>query len=101
MNYEYGKPFFIIAGNTREALDWFDKTFKSGDNFNYADFHVVNNTNSLRGLTDINGIFVGNWKQRPDIKDIIIQLKNIQRNKELPKELLDLFQNSCIMAINS
>ena len=67
---------FIIAGTSREADLWIkndcDKRWHDGDtSVSKSDYVYVTNADRLRGYTNPHGRFVGNWRGRPDIVDII------------------------------
>lgn len=67
---------FVIAG-TRDQFNGYKhrrirERVASGEvDFHYSDYVYVNNPLSLRGFADPHGVFIGTWKQLPDIKEIV------------------------------
>jgi hypothetical protein len=68
----------VIAGNYNQAMRWINLDIaakeKSGKWKYVSDYIVVNRPEQLRGMRNPNGIFVGTWKQRPDIFELLNQL---------------------------
>ena len=51
------------------------KRWNQGDtSASYSDYVYVVNTDTLRGLRDIHGVFVGNYHVRADLPEIIMML---------------------------
>lgn len=66
---------YIIAGNYNEYKYFIDRK-----KFDPQEYIYVNNADTLRGLYNIHGYYVGSWRKRQDI-DIIkmnIELANIE-----------------------
>ena len=68
--------FLVIAGTTQEANHWIrndcDKRYAAGDtNVSLSDYTYVLSADRIRGRLNPHGRFVGNWRGRPDILDII------------------------------
>lgn len=68
----------VIAGNANEAKYWIiqdlGKKYPSNTSLNMSDYIIVSNPDQLRGMKDPTGIFVGTWKQRPDIFELLNML---------------------------
>ena len=67
---------FVIAGNRQQADHWIkgnlEKRLQSGiTTLSMSDYVVVTDANRLRGISNPHGVFVGTWKDRVDIKDIV------------------------------
>jgi hypothetical protein len=60
---------YVIAGTYEEY-----NNFIKGRNYNTSEYKYVTNANSLRGVTDPHGFFVGTWEKRLDRDDILSQL---------------------------
>jgi hypothetical protein len=87
---------FVIAGNSREADIWIradcDKRWAAGDsNVTLSEYVTVTNADRLRGYTNPHGRFVGNWRYRPDILDVLQTL--ISRTIPANITLINLFNN--------
>lgn len=65
---------YIIAGNYEE--------FRLYITEHYLGLHIqykfVFNVDSIRGLNDISGVFIGTWADRDDIANIIAEICNIK-----------------------
>ena len=65
---------FIIAGNKQEYNDFCRIAIEKQV---YPDYYLawVSGPDSLRGYSNPSGICTGSWKTRPDIEDILYQLR--------------------------
>lgn len=75
--------YYVIAGSVFE-FDRFTKK-KSAEMWNegntsvsLSDFLYVSSVNTLRGLSEIQGFYVGTWKNRSDISEIQSQIHIIK-----------------------
>jgi hypothetical protein len=68
----------VIAGNANEAKYWIitdiGKKYPTNTSLQYNDYIIVSNPDQLRGMRDPKGIFVGTWKQRTDIFELLNRL---------------------------
>jgi hypothetical protein len=69
----------VIAGNANEAKYWIindlGKIYATKPSTkSMSDCIIVSNPDQLRGMRDPKGIFVGTWKQREDIFEILNML---------------------------
>ena len=68
----------VIAGNYNQAMRWINLDItakeKSGKWKSVSDYLVVVHPDQLRGMRDPSGIFVGTWKQRTDIFELLNRL---------------------------
>ena len=96
---------FVIAGNKKQAEDWITNKITSmisnSQNLIYvarSDYVYVDHTSRLRGIRNPHGFFIGTWKDRPDIKDIIMALMNAtyETNLKLRKIWNEIYPNSAI-----
>lgn len=70
---------YVITGSKGEYEEYIRKdTRKRWDNgdtsASYSDYVYVADTHTLRGLRDIHGLFVGNYRGRGDLSDITTML---------------------------
>lgn len=76
---------FVIAG-TREQYDEYRKRkieemhAKGQIDFRYADIIYVGNPHALRGIRYPHGVFIGTWRDRPDILQIVEELQICSNN---------------------
>jgi len=84
----------VIAGNANEAKYWIiqdlGKKYPSNTSLSMSDYIIVSNPDQLRGMRDPKGIFVGTWKQRTDIFEILNQLLVIMIEPSKHKIIQDL-----------
>jgi len=86
----------VIAGNKFEAVTWIyadlDKIYATNPTTkSMSDYIIVTNPDQLRGMRDPSGIFVGTWKQRPDIFEVLNMLLVIMtHNNSKHKIIQDL-----------
>ena len=69
----------IIAGNANEAKYWIiqdlGKRYPSNTSLSMSDYIIVSNPDQLRGmLVNPKGIFVGTWRERKDIFELLNML---------------------------
>ena len=66
---------FVVAGTAHEANYWIiqdlGKRYPSNTSASMSDYVYVSSPDSLRGIQDPHGVFVGNWLGRPDIFEIV------------------------------
>jgi hypothetical protein len=85
----------VIAGNYNQAMRWINSDItakeKSGKWKSVSDYLVVSSPDQLRGMRDPTGIFVGTWKQRTDIFELLNHLLVIMtHNTDKHKIIQDL-----------
>lgn len=66
-------PKYIIAGSYNQYRLYIRDRQLDG-----IQYIFVSNVNSIRGLNDISGEFIGTWNDRDDIVDIIAEICNIK-----------------------
>ena len=83
---------FVIAGNSSQAIKWMkgnnQKRWDNGDtSATLSDYVIVENPTIMRGHRNPHGVFIGTWKDRSDIKDIIMALlmATDEKNDKLQK----------------
>jgi hypothetical protein len=83
---------FVIAGNFREYVEY--KTKKAWSNMS---FRFVTNKDSLRGQQNLDGVAIGTWYKRHDIKDILFAIflqatsvEKVKAYKELEQQYYNL-----------
>ena len=60
-------PIHIVAGNFDEFQDFVIKKRQMGFHFEYR---YVSNVASIRGLDRIRGLYIGTYKERPDLPEL-------------------------------
>ena len=97
MAYEIGIPFFVIAQTHQEFREYKRKKISELDAYRDQDFKYVDSTMSLKGYRYIRGAFVGNWKNRRDIKEIIEEISMMQKldngGTKLPASIIEFYHN--------
>ena len=86
----------VIAGSYEQAQLWIQndlaKRSAAGETtFNLSEYSIVHNQDQLRGMRDPKGIFVGSWRERKDIFEILNMLlvnMTIPSKKAIIQDLL-------------
>lgn len=65
---------FIIAGNRKEYQQWVRKQIENRSTLCSKTMIYVDGPQTFLGWRDINGYFVGSYRDREDIEDILIRL---------------------------
>ncbi len=70
---------YVVAGNHNEAYEYINRKIEerisNGETVNkIGDYVYLDNVIRLRGVSNPHGVFVGSWKQRPDILEIVFEL---------------------------
>lgn len=83
---------FVIAGTREQANQWIksnlEKRSKSGvTTLSWSDYVIVNDPVKVRGYSDPHGVFIGTWRDRPDIEEIVEHLfmSSIHINRDLER----------------
>jgi hypothetical protein len=68
----------VIAGTEHEAKYWIiqdlGKKYPSNTSLSMSDYIIGHSADQLRGWRDPNGIFIGTWRERKDIFEILNML---------------------------
>jgi hypothetical protein len=70
---------FVVAGTYDQGMRWVkqnitDYATTHGSWRSLSDYIIVKDAISLRGHSDPHGVFVGTWRERKDLKDIVQSL---------------------------
>ena len=75
------EKIFIIAGNVEQATNFRKKKIEqmvaNGDDVSLSNFVIVHGPESFRGWNEVHGFFWGTYRDRPDIRDIVREIKRI------------------------
>lgn len=85
------KKKYIVAGNYEQYVGYVNNKRKDTNNSN-TDYLYVNNERDLRGVSNIEGYYIGTYYMREDISQIqdrIALLKRIQDNDREIDQLAD------------
>lgn len=77
---------YVIAGNHEQAYDYINRKLeeriRNGETVSkIGDYKYVDGVNTLKGIYDPRGVFIGTWRERKDIKDILLILNINSENK--------------------
>jgi hypothetical protein len=84
---------FVVAGSYYQASEWIKK-----DRFKHnklvTDYVYVSSVTDLRGYQNPHGVFIGTWRDRPDIRDVVEALiiqsvLPVPKLREIWGELID------------
>jgi hypothetical protein len=67
--------YYVIAGNMKQHRAFVDKKTAEAIDQNkpYYNFYYVTGPDALRGVRNPKGYFIGTWRDRADIRNIITQ----------------------------
>lgn len=70
---------YVVAGNHNEAYEYINRKIaeriSNGETVSkIGDYVYLDKVNRLRGVSNPHGVFVGTWRDRPDILDIVFEL---------------------------
>jgi hypothetical protein len=81
---------YVIAGNREQANQWIKNDLTKRQNagettLSWSDYVIVNEVMKLRGVRDPRGVFVGTWRERSDVVEILdaLFIACVNVNKEL------------------
>jgi hypothetical protein len=74
-----GSVTYVVAGNHEQAYQYINRKIeervRNGEEVSKInDYSYVRDVTTLRGVSNPKGVFIGSWKERKDIKDIVQQL---------------------------
>ena len=88
---------YVVAGTADEAYNYINRKIEerisNGEKVSSInEYGYVHNVNVVRGVRNPTGVFIGTWKKRKDIFDIVSVLRSAQDvpNKALRKVWQDL-----------
>jgi hypothetical protein len=74
-------PVFIIAGNLREFEEFTNRKYKEHPPTEpFPKYVYVTTVDTLRGFHNPHGLFIGSYKSRGDIRDIVYQIATSSMN---------------------
>jgi hypothetical protein len=73
------QKIFIISGNYAEYTNWIKKNMDRNKikPISLSNYVYVGNIYRLRGHREVHGYFIGTFRSRPDIRDIVNQIRCI------------------------
>ena len=87
----------VISGNYNQGLNWAEKDCKTRWNngntsVSLSEYIIVSNPDQLLGIRNPHGVFVGTWREREDIKEIVETLyrQSDRVNEDLERILCDI-----------
>ena len=87
------EKYYVIAGNRNEFINFRDikcnDLAKEGKTVSLSNFVYVISPTQLKGISSPHGWFIGTWRDRHDIKDIV-QALCVCFHSGLPDTLLDI-----------
>jgi hypothetical protein len=88
---------YVIAGTAREATEWIKSNLQKRilneeTPIGISEYTYVTGVDTLRGIRNPHGVFIGSWKERMDIFQIVeaLMLSSIHVNPALSKIYNDL-----------
>lgn len=71
-------PCYVVAGNYNEFNSWMRN--KGHNKLHYT---YVSSIDTIRGLSDIHGLFIGTWRERKDIEEIKLYIDIIKNRQKV------------------
>jgi len=77
------EKIFIVAGNYQQYKDWvkrnIDRIYQADPSrsISMSNFVYVSAPDTFRGHRNVHGYFVGTFRDRPDIKEIVWRIRRI------------------------
>lgn len=97
---------YVIAGTEPQAYEWINRKLeeriRNGEFPNQIDeYKYVHSPIVLRGIQDPHGIFIGTWRDRKDLKEIVEVLlyASYGKNQTIKKLYEDLTKESAPVAV--
>jgi len=82
---------YVIAETYEQANHWIKKDIQNhGSNTTLSHYVYVSSLDKLRGVRDPHGYFVGYWRERPDILEIV---ESLMRTSSKPSQSLHNIYN--------
>lgn len=85
--------YFVIAGNRSEYMDFVHKKVNElllSTTVSFSDFVYVDSADNLRGYSNPKGWFVGSWREKKGINEIMVQLSLAKRGHVLGLEFQEI-----------
>ena len=87
---------YVIAGNQQQFVDYVQRNIEwrhhCGEfSASTTDYVYVADTRSLMGIKEPHGVFIGTFKEREDISEILTQLLTTYESGQIPKSVMNLY----------
>ena len=81
---------FIICGNHNEFKEFVNKKLSSlTESFRFTDFVYVTGPEIFKGYSNPHGWFIGTWRERSDMREILDVLCTQYHNEPVPQSIID------------
>jgi hypothetical protein len=71
--------YFVIAGNHHEYQHYIHKKIAADPTLNSRDFQYVYGEDVLRGRSEVHGVFIGSFRKRKDLQEIVFMIRMINK----------------------
>ena len=94
---DMNERIFIIAGNHEQYKNWvkknIDRIYEADPSrsISLSNFVYVSGPEQFRGHNEVHGYFVGTYRDRPDIRDIVREIRRINQIPHSNQVIPDLF----------
>lgn len=68
---------FVVSGNYHEYSEWRKKNRDRAERL--SDIIYVSNVTVFRGFGEVHGVFIGTFNTRPDLANILWEIRRINR----------------------
>lgn len=87
--------YFVIAGTYDEARRWTalnkHRVYNEEEGLQVGAIRYVDGVETLKGIREPKGIFIGTWYRRPDISEIFSQLMVAQADSKQIQRAMDYY----------
>jgi hypothetical protein len=95
----YNRRIFIVSGNHEQYKSWIrdmkniNKIYQADPHrsISLSDFVYLAGVEQFRGHNEVHGYFVGSFRDRPDIRDIVREIRRINNIPHNHQVIPDLF----------
>ena len=65
---------FVVCGNSNEYHNYIRMNNKSPREYVY-----LHDASQMRGMSEVHGVFIGTYRERPDIEEVVHMIRMINR----------------------
>lgn len=90
------EKIFVVAGNVDQFKAYSNKRarelWEQGEtSISLSNFVYVNGPEVFRGFNQVHGVFTGTYRYRPDIRDIVREIRRINQIPHSDQVIPDMF----------
>jgi len=90
---------FVVAGNYEQYKDWVKRNLAENTSISLSNFVYVNGPEVFRGFNQVHGYFVGSYRTRPDIREIVWEIRRINHIPHSQQVIPDKFDGPGVFVV--